>query len=316
MTFANIPLAVDGALTGASLLRKGLMASLKGGGVARANDLRVTATVPNAQSLQISSGLAIIPNGYQGSSPDEVYVEANPNPHTITSSDMPSSSGSTTYWMVCLVVGDPAYDQTGHPFMPSDFSGEDPNAFQYVRPVLLACSSLDTRFEDLGKPYPGLALARLQIPPSTTTITDAMITDLRVIAGGVRHWEAVPSADVLLGSGDGTAGRDIPGLSITVPAAGPLDYFRVQINGDVTSPPGYITVVELEVDGVTQARQLICGGVSGFVSASRGTYGQTWTINNLSAGNHTFTAHIRTVGGGGASSISAAHSVMSIDKIS
>lgn len=182
MTLANIPLAIDGALTGASLLRKGLMAAIGGGGVVSPADLKVSASVPNGQSLQISSGLAAIPNGYQ-TTPDEVYVEANPNGHAITSADMPSASGSTTYWLVCLVVGDPAYDQTGHPFMPSDFDEAQANTFQYVRPVLLPCSSTTTTFEQLNKHYPGLALARIAIPPSTTTITDAMITDVRTRSG-------------------------------------------------------------------------------------------------------------------------------------
>lgn len=179
MTLDKAPLAIDGVLTGASSLRKGLMAAIGGGGVVRTGDLKVSASVPNGQSLQIAPGLGVVPNGYQ-TTPDEVYVEANPTGHAITSGDMPSASASTTYWLVCLVVGDPSYgDQTGHPFMPSDFDESQANTFQYVRPVLLPCSSTTTTFEELGKHYPGLALARIAIPPSTTTITEAMITDVR-----------------------------------------------------------------------------------------------------------------------------------------
>ena len=150
MTLALAPLAVDGVLTSSSLLRKGLMAAMGGTGVVGLNHLKVSASSPAGQSLVVAPGVAAVPNGYQ-TTPDEAYIVPNPAGHAVTSGDMPSASGSTTYWLVCLVVGDPQYDQTGHPFMPSDFDEGQFNTFAFNRIVLLPCSSGTTTFEELGQ---------------------------------------------------------------------------------------------------------------------------------------------------------------------
>lgn len=178
MTLSNTPLAIDGALTSSSLLRKGLKVAIGSGGVFGANDYLVAPNSPAGQSLLIGGGLAAVPNGYQ-TTPDELYVVPNPSTHTVTSGDMPPSNPSLSYYLVCIVVGDPDYDQTGHPFMPSSFDTSLATTFDYDRIVVLPCTSTTTTFEQLGKHYPGLALARLAVPATTTTITSGMITDLR-----------------------------------------------------------------------------------------------------------------------------------------
>jgi hypothetical protein len=192
VTLANIPLAMDGPLTGAALVRKGFYAALRREGVIESDDFLVSADSPNGQSLRVAAGNAVVLNGYQ-STPDEVYIVPNTSLTTIPSGSMPSSSPGTTYHMVCLVVGDPPYDQTGHPFMPSSFDTAQVNTFQYNRFVVLPCTAEDSRFSHLHKNYPGLALARLEIPGSTTTITPGMITDLRQMV--------VPTADEVIETG-------------------------------------------------------------------------------------------------------------------
>ena len=180
MTLSNIPFVVDGALTSSALLRKAIYAAVNSDGVVAEDDLLVAASSPAGQSLTVAAGAAVVLNRYQ-SEPNEVYVVSNPGVHNVTSGDMPGSSGSTTYWMVALVVGDPqaGYSQTGHPFMPSDFDEGQANTYQYARIVVLPCASTDDDFADLGVAYPGLALARIALPASTTTVTSGMITDLR-----------------------------------------------------------------------------------------------------------------------------------------
>lgn len=183
MTFNFAPWAIDGARTAAGLAR---LASYAGGGgrsgVIRPGDLKVTALAVPGQGLRISSGGAYVLNDYL-TSPDESYVISNPASHTVLAASMPSSQPTTTRYLVCVVVGDPEFDQTGHPFMPAgDLDPIVALTYEYVRVVVLPCSSTDDHFDDLNKNYPGIALARLEVPANTTTITNAMITDVRELA--------------------------------------------------------------------------------------------------------------------------------------
>jgi len=183
VTFNFAPWAIDGARTAAGLAR---LAAYQGSGgrsgVIRPTDLKVTALSVPGNGLRIAAGGASILNGYL-SNPDEVYVVSNPATHTVGSGSMPSAKPSVSYYLVCVVVGDPEFTQTGHPFMPS--TPLDPVValtYEYVRVVILPCTATQDSFEDLNKAYPGYALARLEVPANTTTITNAMITDLRELA--------------------------------------------------------------------------------------------------------------------------------------
>lgn len=194
MTFNFAPWAIDGARTAAGLAR---LASYAGGGgrsgVIRPLDLRVTALATPGPGLRIGAGGAMVLNHYL-SNPDESYVVSNPASHTVLAATMPPSQPGTTYYLVCVVVGDPEFDQTGHPFMPSGaLDPADAPDFEYVRVVIVPCPAGTTRFETLGYNYPAYALARLEVPANTTTITNAMITDLRDLS------KARTSTEMLVG---------------------------------------------------------------------------------------------------------------------
>lgn len=198
MTFNFAPWAIDGARTSSALARLSSYASGGGrSGVIRPTDLRVTALAVPGQGLRISSGGATILNGYL-SDPDEAYVVSNPAEHVVLAASMPPSTPGTSYYLVCIVVGDPEFDQTGHPFMPGTaLDPVDALDFEYVRIVVLPCGASDDSFEDLGVAYAGYALARLEVPGSTTTITNAMITDLRDLSKPRQYTELLtgrPSA--------------------------------------------------------------------------------------------------------------------------
>lgn len=183
MTFNFAPWAIDGARTTAGLARLSAYASGGGrSGVIRPLDLRVKALSVPGNGLQIMAGGATILNHYL-SDPDEAYVVSNPATHTVLASSMPSAKPASSYYLVCVVVGDPEFNQTGHPYMPS--GPIDPALaadFEYVRVVIVPCDANTTRFEDLGYNYPAYALARLEVPANTTTITNAMIVDLRQLS--------------------------------------------------------------------------------------------------------------------------------------
>lgn len=281
MPLQNPPLAIDGALTSSSLIRKGIRAAAGGPGVAGPNDFKVSASSPAGQSLRVSPGLALVDNGYE-STPDEVYVVPNPSILTVGSSSMPGSSGSTTYWLVCVVVGDPAYDQTGHPYMPSDFDEDQADTYEYSRIVVLPCTSTTDSFDDLGKSYPGLALARLALPASTTTVTDGMLTDLRVRAGHteVRRWDAVSTANVTWTNSEGQ--KDVTGATVVVTSTSVNDVFDVDISADVYCTGAVANFTDLMVDGVGKGDSVIAE----FAAHNNG-HGM-WTVTGLTPGPHTF----------------------------
>lgn len=183
MTFSNAPWALDGATISSALARRAQYAAMSGGeGIVNAADLKVSQLAVPGQGLLISAGNAAITNRYQGD-PNETYTVANPGTHTILSTEMPSSQPTAKSYLVLITVGDPEFSQVGHPWMTSDVLDPEVAAdYDYVRPWLLEVASGVTSFDGLGLNYPALALARVDIPANTTTITNAMITDLRVMA--------------------------------------------------------------------------------------------------------------------------------------
>lgn len=182
MTLIHAPWAVDGARSTSALARVSTYATGGGrSGIVRPGDLKVLPLAVPGNGLRLASGAAVILNGYQ-SDPREAYAVANNGTHTVLSGDMPAPVPQVAHYLVCVVVGDPEFNQAGHPFMPSEILPEDAADYEYVRTVVVPCNANTTRFEQLGLNYPAYALARLEIPANTSTITDAMITDLREVS--------------------------------------------------------------------------------------------------------------------------------------
>lgn len=181
MTFENTAWAIDGALLGSSLARRAEYAAVGGAqGVVQKNDLKVTELAVPGVGLLIEAGVGLLNNDYQ-TNPNETYVVSNPSTHTVPSEEMPAPSGSATSWILAIVVGDPDFSQTGHPWMGSDDPpvGEE-QSFTYVRPTLIQVANSSVTTLDVN--YPALVLARIDIPADTSTITNEMITDLRTLA--------------------------------------------------------------------------------------------------------------------------------------
>lgn len=183
MTFYNAPWALDGATISSALARRAQYAAMSGAeGIVNAADLKVSQLAVAGNGLLISAGNAAITNRYQ-TDPNETYTVANPGTHEILSTEMPSSQPTAKSYLVLITVGDPEFSQVGHPWMTSDVLDPAEAAdYVYVRPWLLEVASGTTSFDGLGLNYPALALARIDVPASTTTITNAMITDLRQMA--------------------------------------------------------------------------------------------------------------------------------------
>lgn len=180
MTFENAAYAINGAEISAALARRALYSEARQGGIVQKDDLKVSPLAVPGVGVVISEGVGLVLNGYQDD-PNEVYVVSNPGGHTLPPMEMPAANPAARSFIVAVVVGDPDFSQSGHPWMPSDGipAGQE-STFQYVRPTLIPVADANVTSLDVG--YPALELARLDIPANTTTITGAMITDLRKLA--------------------------------------------------------------------------------------------------------------------------------------
>lgn len=179
MTLAKTPSAIDGAPLTSSLLRRAQYASIGAEGIVLRGDLKVSQLDVPGIGVNVAPGVAVLLNKYQAD-PNEAYVVSNPGVHTVPSVEMPAPAASAKSYILAIVIGDPDFSQAGHPFMTSEDPPEgEEETFDYVRLVFVEVASGAT---SLATTYPALPLARIDIPASTSTITNAMITDLRSLA--------------------------------------------------------------------------------------------------------------------------------------
>lgn len=161
-----------GAQHSAEVVRSSMYAATRGAeGIAGVADLKVQAqSVPNG-TVQVVPGGALLLNRYPGGS-GQSYTLRN-----ATATDVPitatGSGGGRTDLIVARIL-DSQYEGT---------PPVDPNDFQYSRIVTIQGVPSGTKTaRELNLGYPAIALAKITLPASTGTVTDAMITDLRRVA--------------------------------------------------------------------------------------------------------------------------------------
>jgi hypothetical protein len=206
MPFINAPWALDGTQIPASLARLAQYVATSGSeGIAQLGDLKVAPLETPGNGIRIFSGGAVILNRYQGEVPDQSYMVYNPTGEVLGAGDMPASSPSAKSHLVCVTIGDPEFSAAGHPWMlgTDPPSGEE-NTFEYVRPFVIEDVPSTTKsFDQLNLNYPGLALARIDLPASTTTVQSSHIVDLRQMAQPRREeviWHVATSLADQMGS--------------------------------------------------------------------------------------------------------------------
>ena len=137
-------------------------------GTVGAADLKVSALVSPGGSVRVAPGGIIMLNRYGGGG-QQSYVGRNPVEHTVAIQPTTSAGGRSD--LIVARVIDPQYEGAQPP---------DPYTFQYMlTSVIQGVSSSVTTAHQLNLGYPAVALARIDIPVSTSNITNAMITDLR-----------------------------------------------------------------------------------------------------------------------------------------
>lgn len=162
MALENAPWAVDGAKHSAAVARTLAYSSTSGAeGIVEPADLRVRATQTPSGSVRVApGGIAILnraPNGGQ-----QTYTARNVSETLVEVQPTGSGGGRTDYVWAHII--DPEY---GGQFP------ENPQTAQYF---FLTASAAQPEGNGWYR------LARIDIPASTATITQAMITDLREVA--------------------------------------------------------------------------------------------------------------------------------------
>lgn len=164
------PILTNGATHSAQqfrLLVRDLARSAEG--VTEGDDLKVTQRSTPGAGVSVSDGSGVIQgrvNAYQGH-----YEICNTGSDDV---DIASTSASPRSDMLIVRVEDPEYEGTLNPAT---------DAVCYFQ-VISGVSSSATAIPD-GRT--GIPLARIDIPASTSTITNAMVTDLRKVANPRRE---------------------------------------------------------------------------------------------------------------------------------
>lgn len=141
-------------------------------GIIEPPDLRVRALSTPGNRVRVAPGGALLRNRYSGGG-QQTYALRNAVQHESPIITATGSSGGRTDLVVARVL-DPNYEGSAPP---------DPNDFQYARTEIIEGVPSNTRSAlDLNLNFPAIALARINIPSSTATITNSMITDLRHVA--------------------------------------------------------------------------------------------------------------------------------------
>jgi len=198
MAFDPVPFFVGGGALHSAEAARQLAYAVTGGaaGVAAAGDLEITQLPVAGTSVRAASGGAVIPNLYPGGSQQSYTVRAA---STTDVSVTATGSGAGRVDLVIARIDDPHYGGT----IPADVTVGPYDRLDIIQNVAAGSTDIPA-----GLAYPAIALARLDIPASTATITTSMITDLRKVAGQGGAWTAWTPTITGFTVGNGTvAGR-------------------------------------------------------------------------------------------------------------
>jgi hypothetical protein len=242
VTLYPVPILTNGAEHSAEQFRA-LVKDLSGGaeGITEGDDLKVTQLGTPGGGVQVAEGSGVIlgrVSAFQGT-----YAARNQGSETVT---IAATGGSPRSDMVILRVEDPEYEGTLDP------ATDDINYFQVISNV----SSSATTIPD-GRT--GIPLARIDIPASTSTITNAMIVDLRQIAQPRRE----RSQYVHSPTGTSTAINN---------SNGTYSYFSTEA-GWTIAIPSWASKAIVSID-IAQLKY----SVAAFIGALRATFGASLTL--------------------------------------
>lgn len=208
MAFFPRPILTNGAYHSAQQFRMLVRDLARGAeGITEGDDLKVTQKATPGGGVTLADGSGVIKgrdNAFQGH-----YAFCNIGTVDV---DIAPTGGSPRSDMIIVRVEDPEYGYNHDP----QAEGDD-----IVFPQVISNVSSSATFIPDGRT--GIPLARIDIPAGTSTITNAMITDLRKVANPRRQRNLVTQSPTALSADiGGTTGTYVnfttaPGWSISIP---------------------------------------------------------------------------------------------------
>lgn len=163
--------AVDGGRVPARMLRMVAWAATNGAnGIVLPGDLKVVPLATPGGGVQIMPGGALLTMRYTNATAQQTYAVVNESAETLTIPATGSGSGRIDY--IIVRIDDPEY------------GGQEPE-----EPLEATYASFERVSSISNLNYPFVALAKITLPPSTGTVTEGMITDLREVANPRTHEE-------------------------------------------------------------------------------------------------------------------------------
>jgi hypothetical protein len=242
MSLYRVPILTNGATHPAAQFRMLIKDLARGAeGITEGDDLKVTQRSTPGAGITVADGSCVIKgrdDAFQGH-----YSAYNTGAYDV---DIASTGGAGRSDMVIVRVQDPEY-----------IAGLDPEDDQIVFfQVISNVSSSATAIPD-GRT--GIPLARIDIPASTATITDAMIHDLRKVANPRRDFYQFIQSPTSLST-------DISGTS------GTYSYFSTAAGWSVPIPDWATTAI------LSMAVGQIRYNTAAFFGGLRATFGASLTV--------------------------------------
>ncbi len=275
MTLLQPALLTDGGSHPAALVRRfQQMVALGNEGIDAGADLKVRQTATASTSIIVGPGNGVVRG--RASASQGTYFVSNPDDHT-KGPDVVPSVASVQHYLVVLRVRDPAYEGTADPNL-------NMNTIEVVSTALGGTT--------LAAGTTGIVLARLEVPANTTTITAAMIVDLRKMANPRRQRTLTPvfipttPVDPLEAAVDVRENwPDAATLQVAIPIWATLMYVMTTISGvstrtgnthgDSRTLVGTAATQAIAWNhdwvGTTQRISVISGGGFHIAAAARGT---------------------------------------------
>lgn len=251
MTLFPVPILTNGATHSAQQFRM-MVRDLASGaeGITEGDDLKVTQRSTPGSGIQVGDGSGVVrgrANANQGH-----YSVCNIGSALV---DISATGGSPRSDMVILRVEDPEYEGTLDPEV------DQINYFQVISNV----SSSATTIPD-GRT--GIPLARIDIPASTSTITNAMVHDVRQVANPRRVRQNLTQFPTTLST-------QIGGTALA------YAYFSTAAGWNIAIPDWATTaVVRLDIGGLRMTGGVVFGNL-------RATYGASLTMKTVVVDDNT-----------------------------
>jgi len=244
MSLYRVPILTDGASHPAAQFRMLIRDLARGAeGITEGDDLKVTQRATPGAGITVADGSCVIKgrdDAFQGH-----YSAYNAGSFNVDIA--PTGSGSGRSDMVIVRVQDPEY-----------IAGLNPETDQIV--FFEVISNVSSSAIGIPDGRTGIPLARIDLPASTATITDAMITDLRKIANPRRERNLLPP-------------QSPPSMSSQIGGtSGTYSYFSTA-SGWFISIPDWATTCKIRLD--ISGLRLVTGNVYGYL---RATFGGSLTM--------------------------------------